>query len=424
MLNQRENERLTQVGRGTEMGELMRRYWHPVAATAELEDRPTKALRILGEDLVLYRDKSGTYGLIERFCPHRRVDLSYGIPEEHGLRCMYHGWMMDETGQCIEQPFEETVHPDGRFKEKVKIDGYPVQEMGGLLFAYMGPQPTPFLPVWDPFQWDDAVHDVGITTLDCNWLQCMENSLDPVHVEWLHRFYTNYQQAFSRDLLATMPPRIPHKEIGFDVFDHGIIKRRVLEGYTKESDDWKTGHPILFPQILYVGGFQSKTLQYRVPIDDEHTLHFIYYSWRVAPGQPVPKQDRIPYKYVPHRDASGNYNTKFTVDQDKMAWETQGPIAKRYLERLGKSDIGVIFYRKLLTEQMQIVADGGEPMNVFRTQEAAQNIHIPTEHMALGRDQVPRIKFIPLEAGVSGAEADAEYAVESWYVNEKANATS
>ena len=214
---------------------------------------------------------------------------------------MYHGWMMDETGQCIEQPFEETVHPDGRFKEKVKIDGYPVQEMGGLLFAYMGPQPTPFLPVWDPFQWDDAVHDVGITTLDCNWLQCMENSLDPVHVEWLHRFYTNYQQAFSRDLLATMPPRIPHKEIGFDVFDHGIIKRRVLEGYTKESDDWKTGHPILFPQILYVGGFQSKTLQYRVPIDDEHTLHFIYYSWRVAPGQPVPKQDRIPYKYVPHQ---------------------------------------------------------------------------------------------------------------------------
>ena len=143
MLSTQENAELTQVGPGTPMGDLMRRYWHPIAATAELDERPTKAVRLMGEDLVLYRDKSGTLGLIERACPHRRVDLSYGIPEEHGLRCMYHGWMMDETGQCIEQPFEETVHPDGRFKEKVKIAGYPVQEMAGLVFAYMGPQPTP-----------------------------------------------------------------------------------------------------------------------------------------------------------------------------------------------------------------------------------------------------------------------------------------
>ena len=111
MLNIQENEKLSRVGQGTPMGELMRRYWHPIAAAGELDVRPTKAVRLLGEDLVLYKDKSGTLGLIERACPHRRVDLSYGIPEEHGLRCMYHGWMMDETGQCIEQPFEETVHP-------------------------------------------------------------------------------------------------------------------------------------------------------------------------------------------------------------------------------------------------------------------------------------------------------------------------
>ena len=132
MLSTAQNERLTQVGAATPMGKLMRRYWHPIAAAGELNERPTKPVRLLGEDLVLYRDKSGTLGLIERFCPHRRVDLSYGIPEEHGLRCMYHGWMMDETGQCIEQPFEETVHPDGRFKEKVKIAGYPVQELAGI----------------------------------------------------------------------------------------------------------------------------------------------------------------------------------------------------------------------------------------------------------------------------------------------------
>ena len=139
MLSVDANEKLTQVGKGTPMGELMRRYWHPVAATVELEERPTKSVRLLAEDLVLYKDRSGTYGLLDRLCPHRRVDLSYGIPEENGLRCMYHGWMYDETGQCIEQPFEETVHPDGRFKEKVRIAGYPVEEMGGLLWAYLGP---------------------------------------------------------------------------------------------------------------------------------------------------------------------------------------------------------------------------------------------------------------------------------------------
>ena len=165
MLSVKANEDLTKVGQGTPMGELMRRYWHPIAATAELNERPTKAVRLLNEDLVLYRDKSGTLGLIERACPHRRVDLTYGIPEEHGLRCMYHGWMMDETGQCIEQPFEETVHPDGRFKEKVKIAGYPVQELGGLIFAYMGPQPAPLLPRWEQLTWDNAVREVCISEL-------------------------------------------------------------------------------------------------------------------------------------------------------------------------------------------------------------------------------------------------------------------
>mgnify|MGYP001189688846 CR=1 FL=1 len=192
MLSAQDNERLTRVTRGTPMGELMRRYWQPVAITSELKSRRAMPVRILGEDLVLYEDRSGTYGLIGRFCPHRRVDLSYGIPEEHGLRCMYHGWMMNETGQCIEQPFEETVHPDGRFKEKVRVDAYPVQELGGLMWAYLGPQPVPLLPRWDLLVWDNVLRDIGTTMLPCNWLQCMENSLDPVHTEWLHVYQTNH----------------------------------------------------------------------------------------------------------------------------------------------------------------------------------------------------------------------------------------
>ena len=149
MLTQEQNDLLTRVGPGTPMGELMRRYWQPVAPAAELGNNPTKEVRLLGEDLVLYRDRSGTYGLVGRYCAHRRVNLAYGIPEERGLRCMYHGWLYDETGQCIEQPFEETVRPEARFKDKIKLPGYPVQEMGGILFAYLGPEPAPLLPRWE-----------------------------------------------------------------------------------------------------------------------------------------------------------------------------------------------------------------------------------------------------------------------------------
>ena len=122
MLTAQENERLMRVGPGTPMGELMRRYWHPVAAVAELDDNPVKAVRILGESLVVYRDRKGGYGLIDDTCPHRRISLEYGIPENEGLRCPYHGWLFDGTGQCLEMPAEA---PESTFLSRVKIKGYP-----------------------------------------------------------------------------------------------------------------------------------------------------------------------------------------------------------------------------------------------------------------------------------------------------------
>src|SRR5580700_10503920 len=144
------NEKLTRVGPGTPGGELMRRYWHPIAATTELDHNPTKRVRLLCEDLVLYRDRSGTYGLIDNLCAHRRVDMFYGIPQTSGIRCPYHGWMYDETGQCTDQPFEQTANASARFQDKIKMKGYPVQTLGGLVWAYLGPQPAPLLPRWEP----------------------------------------------------------------------------------------------------------------------------------------------------------------------------------------------------------------------------------------------------------------------------------
>ena len=390
MLSVEENERLTRVGPGTPMGELLRRYWHPVAATEELLKEPTKAVKLLCEDLVLYRDRSGNYGLIERYCAHRRVDLTYGIPEEHGLRCMYHGWMYDETGRCVEQPFEETVRPDARFKDKIALKGYPVQELGGLIFAYLGPAPAPLLPQWDLFVVENAFRQIGAVEIPGNWLQIMENSLDPVHLEWLHGNGVEYsllqqgpengpgQEWYDHALATARVYTTPHEKIGFDVFDYGIIKRRVVQGQTEADDAWRVGHPMIFPNILGGYGGLSLGFQYRVPMDDTHTWHVWYHTY-FMPGADVPQQDVVPFYKVPLTDKNGRFMTELIDGGDLMAWSSQGPVAKRDLERLGESDKGIILYRKLLEQQMALVQDGGDPMNVFRDPVKAQYVEFPRE---------------------------------------------
>ena len=163
--------------------------------------------------------------------------MLYGIPEDEGLRCPYHGWMFNGTGQCIEMPAEA---PDSTFPSRVKMPGYPVEELCGLLFAYLGPAPTPLLPRWDMYVWDNVLRDIGATVIPCNWLQIMENSLDPVHVEWLHGRFSNYvlerlgrpdlQRRFYRPGTNGVASRMEHEKIGFDEFQYGIIKRRVVTG--------------------------------------------------------------------------------------------------------------------------------------------------------------------------------------------------
>ncbi|MDT7554408.1 MAG: 5,5-dehydrodivanillate O-demethylase oxygenase subunit, partial [Pseudonocardiales bacterium] len=157
MLSAEKNERLTRVGPGTPMGELLRRYWWPVA-TYDMATRVPVKRRLLGEDLVLYRDGSGTVGLLAEQCPHRRAALWLGCTEEHGLRCGYHGWRFDADGRCLEQPGEPA---ESTFKDRIRATAYPVQELGGLVFAYLGPLPAPELPRYDLFVWDDAWRDIG-----------------------------------------------------------------------------------------------------------------------------------------------------------------------------------------------------------------------------------------------------------------------
>ena len=183
MLTAEANERLTRVGAGTPMGELMRRYWIPIRAYAQLLEEDVLPVRVLGEDLVLFRTLKGEMGLVGDRCPHRLSKLEYGFPDDCGIRCCYHGWMFSPSGQCIDMPMEAA---DNTFKDRIKITGYPVKELGGLVWAYMGPEPPPLLPPWDLLVMPNAIRQIGIAELPCNWLQCHENTGDPTHSAYLN----------------------------------------------------------------------------------------------------------------------------------------------------------------------------------------------------------------------------------------------
>ena len=378
MLTAEQNERLTQVGPGTPMGELMRRYWHPIAASVELDaDNPTKEVRLLGEDLVLYRDASGTVGLIEPSCAHRKANLAYGVPEENGIRCAYHGWIFNEHGQCVDQPSE----PEGsKFKEKVRIKAYQAQELGGVVFAYMGPAPAPLLPRVDVLVWPGVRRTQSIM-LPCNWLQCHENSLDPLHFQWLHRYWGGWvmnkqKPQEERDAWnARIGARgADHRKIGFEITDYGVIKRRLVGDETESDDHWQMGHPILFPNILHI----TSNLQYRVPVDDTHTLHFVVDLRQPEPGQEAP--DVVTHERVPAFNDDGTIKSDWVLGQDQAAWIMQGPVSDRTTERLGVSDVGIIMFRRMLEEQMRVVADGGDPMNVVRNPDENEILVYPVEH--------------------------------------------
>src|SRR5438067_6473234 len=175
MLTQEMNERLTRVGPGTPMGDLLRRYWHPLATSTELAREPVLAVKLLGENLALYRTDRGELGLVAQRCPHRGASLAYGIPENEGLRCPYHGWKFSPTGDCLEQPAEPA---ESSFKDRIRIPAYPVQELGGLIWAYFGLDPAPLLPRYDLLVREDLDREIGITRLPINWLQIMEYSFD------------------------------------------------------------------------------------------------------------------------------------------------------------------------------------------------------------------------------------------------------
>jgi 5,5'-dehydrodivanillate O-demethylase oxygenase subunit len=392
-MKQAENELLTLVGPGTPAGELLRRYWHPVSIAGELtEEKPTKRVTLLGEKLVVFRlplqngETQPRYGLVAEQCQHRRASLFYGRVEADGIRCPYHGWKYDLKGSCLETPPEPA---EWAYKNEIRQPAYPVKKLAGLLWAYMGPDPIPELPHWDCLAREDGKRWVTIeSVIDCNWLQPMENSVDPSHLYWLHGY--TYGSGHLVDPQQKEKREAQYREKHeFILFEYGIMKRRITPNGIDE-------HPLIFPTTLRhvsneVRGERAPryrhNLQIRVPLDDTHTqvyrVNFIPNETDRSPPDVDP-----PYEYRPLK-TDGQYHWEVVSAQDSMAWETQGPITDRTQEHLGHADRGIVMLRKLLREQIEIVRKGGDPMGVIRDPAKAKFIDIPVinERIGLFRSQ-------------------------------------
>ncbi|MBM2811720.1 MAG: ring hydroxylating alpha subunit family protein, partial [Chloroflexi bacterium] len=343
------------VGPGTPCGELLRRYWHPVGTWQDLTaEKPTKRVRLLGENFVLYKGEDGSHHLIAEHCAHRGVSLYYGFVEGCSIRCAYHGWLYGEDGHIIEQPFEPK---ESMMKHTVRLPSYPVQKMRGLLFAYLGPLPAPLLPRWDVIAREDGTHKIEIhPLLEANWLQVQETNIDPTHNTYLHDGW--------RHRLGQIPEfRFRPIDLDFEVCEWGIVKRRKFggeDGYREE------GHPALIPNMLrHSQGRCPIDLFWRVPTDDMHTQIF-WLGFKPSPDGSIEAVEDPPVEHIELKDENGEFHMRSFPSQDAMAWETQGPIRDRKLEHLGASDKGIAMFRQLLKQQIDLVREGGDPMCVIR----------------------------------------------------------
>jgi len=366
MLTQEQNDQLTRVGPGTPMGELLRRYWHPVAGVSELDEKATRKVRLMGEDLVLYKDLSGNFGLVDRHCPHRRADLAYGFVEACGLRCNYHGWLFDADGSCLEQPYEDMVSQGTQHRDKVRVKAYPVRAHAGLLWAYMGPLPAPELPDWEPFSWKNGFVQIVISEIPCNWLQGQENSIDPIHFEWMHANWSIRLRG------GTGPYAPRHVKIDFREFDHGFTYNRIREDTDETHPLWTVGRVCLWPNAIFTGDH----FEYRVPVDDTHMLSVGWFFARVPRDNEPFVQESIPTWHGPiAHPETGEWITSHVMNQDFVAWLGQGPISDRTQEHLGRSDRGIGMIRRQYLRDLQRIEQGLDPKGIIR--DPARNVAIP-----------------------------------------------
>ena len=405
MMTNEENELLTRTGQGTPCGELLRRYWQPVALSAELPaEAAPLSIKILGEDLVLFRDDKGRPGLLGIHCSHRGTNLSYGRVEDGGLRCLYHGWLYNIEGRCLQQPGEPG---GGEHRDAIRHSAYPCKEAGGVIFTYMGPGEPPLLPNYEFLKASPDHLYVAKIFHECSYLQANEGNIDPIHLSFLHRFLENRQEQYRGvrgaeeshyNLVArNIAPALDVELTDFGVRIYTVRKLEAEKAYLRVS------YFILPNLSAFPGqtGGEGYSVNWHVPSDDTH--HWKY-TFVYSSGGPLQEKllnrerSELTFDYLLVRNEANHYmqdresmKTKtFTgmgfgfQAHDAFATTSQGAIQDRTEEHLVSSDKAIIAARKLLEKAIRDVQEGREPPHVIR--EPSQN-RFP--HFLVISDMIP-----------------------------------
>lgn len=402
MLTREQNDLLTRVGPGTPGGALLRRYWQPVALSAELPiGGAPLPVTVMGEELVLFRDETGAPGLLGLHCSHRGADLSYGRVEDGGIRCIYHGWLFDRTGRCLEQPGEP---PGSTFHERIRHRAYPCHEVGGAVFAYLGPGDPPLFPAYEFLHAPERQLHVNKVFHDCNYLQANEGNIDPVHLSYLHVFRQGIGGSAYMDQLNSLTSRDVAPTLEVEETDFGLRIYAVRASGPDECYVRVTNfiYPNLaaFPAAIPNG----YSVNWHVPIDD--TTHWKY-MFNFAREAPVDKElmERMFFgdQLTPDHRFKRNRTNRYLQDRaemrdrsyiglggnfvlhDLLATEGQGAIQDRTTECTATSDRAIVMERTLLLRAIRAVQEGAEAPHVIRSADANR---LP--HLGALEFQVPR----------------------------------
>lgn len=395
MMTQEENELLTKIGRGAPCGELIRRYWQPVALSEELPAGGAPlAVRIMGEDLVLFRDDQGRAGLLGIHCSHRGTDLSYGRVEDGGLRCLYHGWLYDVGGRCLEQPGEPG---GGEHRDAIRHPAYPCTEAGGVIFTYMGPGKPPLFPNYEFLKADPDHLYVAKIFHECSYLQANEGNIDPIHLSYLHRFLEKREEPYrgvrgAEESHYNLVARNVAPLMDVELTDFGVrisTVRRLGGG----KSYLRVSYFILPNLSAFPGqtGGEGYSVNWHVPIDDaRHWKYTFVFSSRAPLNKDVVARERS--EMTPDNRLVRTEANRFQQDREAMktrtyagmgsgfqahdafATSSQGAIQDRTEEHLVSSDRAIVAARKLLESAIKDVREGREPPHVAR--EPRQN-HFP-----------------------------------------------
>jgi phthalate 4,5-dioxygenase len=392
MLSRQENELLTRTNAGTPAGDYFRRYWLPAvpSSSVPVADGPPVRVKLLGEDLVAFRDTHGQVGLLDEFCPHRRASLFWGRNEECGLRCVYHGWKYDRNGVCVDMPNEP---PEYAFENKVRIAAYPTREYGGVIWAYMGPpDQVPELPKLEWARVPDAHRHVSLRFQETNYLQAIEGGIDSSHSNFLHttvdafRVTDAYVEKIKNSANLRAKYHLLDKAPRFTVkkTDYGLVIA-VRRNAEPDTYYWRMTQ-FLLPSHTMIPHQQGHSIHGHcwVPRDD-NTCWVWTISWN--PEQPLSPEDRNsienetfvhskvdPITFRPLRNKDNDYRidreqqrtTTMTgihgfAAQDQAVQESMGPLVDRTRERLGTSDTAIIAARRLLLQEIRALQQGQTP---------------------------------------------------------------